>query len=104
MTQSMNHLLNTRGAVIAFYRDDKDEWFEDKESIGKTYPIKDMGECNWILNMKVTRDRKLRTITLCQQACVERIIKQFNVRDSRKVITPMDPNHQLWKTIENYKK
>jgi len=89
--------------IIAFHKEDKDEWFQDKKSIGKTFSIKDMGECNWILNMKVIRNRVQRTITLSQQAYVERILKQFALHDNRTVHTPMDSNHLLWKTMDNYK-
>src|SRR6185369_17681240 len=59
--------------VIAVHPDDVQEWERDKRKIGEAYPIKDLGECQWILNMKVTRDRIKRTINLSQQAYIERI-------------------------------
>jgi ribonuclease HI len=85
--------------VIAFHRDDIDEWLNDKKAIATTYPIKDLGECNWILNMKVTRNRKNRTITLSQQAFIERITKQFGLSEGRAVSIPLNTN-SLWKPID----
>lgn len=79
--------------VIAFHRDDLEEWTQDKTAISAAYAIKDLGECNWILNMKVIRDRNSRTITLSQQAYIERIAKQLGVDDGRTVTTPLDTNN-----------
>ncbi|HVX00438.1 MAG TPA: reverse transcriptase domain-containing protein, partial [Candidatus Babeliaceae bacterium] len=79
--------------VIVFHRDDTDEWNQDKVAIAHAYAIKDLGECNWILNMKVTRNRQDRTITLSQQAYVERICKEFNVENGRVINTPVDTNN-----------
>jgi hypothetical protein len=81
--------------VIAFDRVDTGEWFADKKRIGDAYPIKDMGECTWILNMKVIRDRKKRTITLSQEAYVKRTIKLYGMDASRVVSTPAVPGHDV---------
>ena len=59
------------------------------------YPIKDLGECNWILNMKVTRNRTERTITLSQEAYVKRTIKLYGMDASRIVSTPAVPGHDV---------
>jgi hypothetical protein len=74
--------------IIAVHRDDLNEWTKDKKSIADTYAVKDLGQCQWILNMKVTRDRVNRTITLSQQAYVERILSQFDMEETRTVSTP----------------
>lgn len=82
--------------VIAFHRADRNEWLTDKETIAATYAIKDLGECNWILNMKVTRERNKHTITLSQQAFIERITQQYGVNRGKSPSTPLDTN-DLWK-------
>jgi hypothetical protein len=74
--------------VIAVHRDDLNEWIKDKKFIAETYAVKDLGQCQWILNMKVTRDRTNRTITLSQQAYIERILAQFEMEEARSVSTP----------------
>jgi hypothetical protein len=76
--------------VICFHVNDKQEWFHDKELIRQRFAIKDLGECYWILNMKVSRDRSNRTITLSQQAFIERLCKLYgNEEMNRVVATPM---------------
>jgi hypothetical protein len=77
--------------IISVHRDDLAEWEADKEKISSTYAIKDLGECQWILNMKVTRDRNKHTITLSQQAYIERMIKQYGLENTRSVSTPAAP-------------
>ena len=74
--------------VIAVHRDDLNEWIKDKKLIADAYAVKDLGQCQWILNMKVTRDRANRTITLSQQAYIERILAQFDMGETRSVSTP----------------
>jgi hypothetical protein len=69
--------------VIAFHQADLAEWTADKESIAASYAIKDLGECHWILNMKLTRNRLNRTITLSQEAYVERILTQYGMDQVR---------------------
>jgi hypothetical protein len=74
--------------VIAFTRFDLAEWTADKRSIAAEYAIKDLGECRWILNMKITRDRPNRTITLSQAAYIERIISQYGMSECRTTSNP----------------
>ena len=63
--------------VVCFHVEDKQEWFDDKKRISDKFAIKDLGECNWILNMKVVRNREKKTICLTQQAYVEKMVKSF---------------------------
>jgi hypothetical protein len=86
-----------RMIILPLYVDDtlsiynkKDEsiWLEDKAKISAKYAIKDMGDCEWILNMKLVRDRTKRTITLSQQAYIERVLETFNHQDCKPISTP----------------
>ena len=79
-------------SVISVHKSDVSEWESDKKKISKTYTIKDLGECHWILNIKVTRDRNNRTIILSQQAYVERIAAGHGLDATRTVSTPATPN------------
>jgi hypothetical protein len=56
---------------IAYKKCDEEEWLSDKEQIAKTYKIKDIGDMHWMLHMKISRDRKNKTITISQEAYVE---------------------------------
>lgn len=79
--------------VVCFHVDDKQEWFTDKNKIIDKFAIKDLGECNWILNMKVIRNRDKKTISLSQQAYVEKMVKAFGfgpIRNNPPVPTTDD--------------
>ena len=75
--------------IISVHRDDIAEWESYKKKINETFTIKDLGECKWILNIKVTRDRKNKTITLSQQAYTERIAAEHGLSQTRTVTTPI---------------
>jgi len=75
--------------IISVHKQDIPEWESDKKKISETFPIKDLGECHWILNIKVTRDRSRHTIKLSQQAYVERIANEWGLGQTRSVKTPI---------------
>jgi hypothetical protein len=88
---------NGRVIILALYVDDtsifydkldKHIWLADKAAIASSYKIKDIGDCQWFLNMKVTRDRKKGTITLSQSAYIERVLEKFNMKDCKPVGNP----------------
>jgi hypothetical protein len=81
--------------MIAFDRVDTDEWFADKKCISDTYPIKDLGECRWFLNMKVIRDRTKRTIMLSQEAYIDHMVDVYGLIDSGVKPTPAEKGHDV---------
>jgi hypothetical protein len=74
--------------IAAFDKKDQSVWEGDKKAIAGQYAIKDLGECEWILNMKVTRDRTNRTIVLSQEAYIERILGEFDLENVKSASTP----------------
>lgn len=76
--------------IIAVHRDDLNEWYTDKSVIGGAYAIKDLGECQWVLNMKLTRDRTQGTITLSQEAYINRVVADYGMKQTRSVSTPAE--------------
>jgi hypothetical protein len=76
--------------IIVVHKDDLNEWFTDKSAINEKYEIEDLGECQWILNMKLTRDRRRRTITLSQAAYIARIVEEYELTETRAVSTPAE--------------
>jgi hypothetical protein len=74
--------------IAAYNKEDKRVWERDKEAIASHYAIKDLGECEWILNMKVTRDRAHRTMSLSQEAYINRIISEFQLDNVKSASTP----------------
>ena len=60
--------------------------------------MKDLGEAAYILGIKIYRDRSKRLIGLSQSTYLEKILKKFNMYDSKKGFLPMQPNTVLSKT------
>jgi hypothetical protein len=65
--------------IVAYHKHDESIWVKDKQSIASKYSITDFGDCNWILNMEIKRDRINGTITLSQEAYINRVLQQHNM-------------------------
>jgi len=63
-------------------------WESDKQTLSQQFKIKDIGECEWILNMRIERDRQRRTITLSQETYVNQILYEFDLPSDRYVGSP----------------
>ena len=50
--------------------------FADKAKLSEKYKITDIGDCKWILNMAVIRDRINKTIKLSQHPYMEECIQR----------------------------
>ena len=75
--------------VIAYHLQDEPVWLSDKQSIAGKYAIKDLGDCEWILNMKVTRNRDTRTLTLSQEAYVKRVAETYDLQECKSATNPL---------------
>ena len=91
--------------LIVYPKEIESAWLADKAKIAAEFAIQDLDECQWILNMEVTRDRERGTITISQQSYLERVLKRFNMQDCTPVHTPynsddltMPPNNNLFKS------
>lgn len=89
--------------IIAVHEQDIQEWYQDKKNISEKYSIKDLGECQWILNMKVTRDRQRRVITLSQQAYIERLVKEYDLEQCKYANTPAENSDLSEETADQTK-
>jgi Reverse transcriptase (RNA-dependent DNA polymerase)/Integrase core domain len=74
--------------MVAYNKLDESIWLTDKQAIANYYPIKDLGDCEWILNMRVTRNRETKQIMLCQEAYVNRMLQQFNLSNCNPAPNP----------------
>jgi transposase InsO family protein len=84
--------------VIAYKKKDEREWEENKNSLMRKYKMKDVGDAEWVLGMRLTRDRKKQQIILDQQIYLDKILEQFGMTNSKPVSTPADQSHRLSKT------
>ncbi|WVZ75888.1 hypothetical protein U9M48_023908 [Paspalum notatum var. saurae] len=69
-----------------------------KDSLRKSFSMKDFGEAAYILGIKIYRDRSKRLIGLSQSTYIDKVLKRFNMHDSKKDFLPMSPGTILSKT------
>ncbi|GJR43063.1 zinc finger, CCHC-type containing protein, partial [Tanacetum coccineum] len=88
------------GVIICLYVDDMLIFGTDRNQVDKTkkflsskFSMKDMGEADVILGIKIKRENK--GIVITQSHYIEKILKKFNREDCSPVSTPMDPIEKL---------
>ena len=91
--------------VIAVYVDDCLLFSDDikavklvKEKLSARFEIKDLGEAQWILQMRIERSKDkdgLRTLSISQAQYIESILERHGIMDSNPVKTSMMNNLQL---------
>ena len=65
---------------------------EYKKKIHAHHSITDLGPIHWLLGIKITRDRDLRTLALSQESYIDTIIRCFNLEEAKAIPTPMTPS------------
>lgn len=68
---------------------------ETKNTLSSNFEMKDLGEANVILGIKITRTAN--GISLDQSHYIEKILKKYNYYDCKPVCTPYDPIVKLFK-------
>ena len=66
---------------------------ETKEFLSSSFQMKDMGEADVILGIKIIRDGN--GIKLSQAHYIEKVLKRFNMFDTTPMSTPMDQHIKL---------
>ncbi|GKB38387.1 retrotransposon protein, putative, ty1-copia subclass [Tanacetum coccineum] len=79
------------------FTQNRDEQCGVKSYLEKCFAMKDLGEAAYILGIKIYRDRSRRLIGLCQSAYIEKILKRFNMENSKRGLIPMQENPKLSK-------
>ena len=60
-----------------------------KAYLNKSFSMKDLGEAAYILGIKIYRDRSRRLIGLSQSMYLDKILKKFNMDQSKKGFLPV---------------
>ena len=68
---------------------------ELKMLLGKEFEMKDLGEAKKILGMEITRDRVAGVLTLSQEGYVKKVLRSFQMDQSKPVATPMGAHFNL---------
>nr|GEY09729.1 putative retrotransposon protein [Tanacetum cinerariifolium] len=68
---------------------------EVKDYLGKCFSMKDLGEAAYILGIKIYKDRSRQLIGISQSAYIDKILKKYNMHNSKKCYLPMEVKHDL---------
>ncbi|GJU56483.1 retrotransposon protein, putative, ty1-copia subclass [Tanacetum coccineum] len=60
-----------------------------KDWLGKCFAMKDLGDATYILGIKIYRDRSKRLIGLSQDTYLDKILKRFKMKNSKKENLPL---------------
>ncbi|KAK2395944.1 secreted RxLR effector protein [Trifolium repens] len=69
-----------------------------KTWLGNCFSMKDLGEAAYILGIRIYRDRSRRLLGLSQSTYIDKVLKRFNMHDSKKGFIPMQHGICLSKT------
>ncbi|KAK2429799.1 secreted RxLR effector protein [Trifolium repens] len=69
-----------------------------KTWLGNCFSMKDLGEAAYILGIRIYRDRSQRLLGLSQSTYIDKVLRRFNMRDSKKGFIPMQHGICLSKT------
>ena len=60
-----------------------------KEYLNGQFSMKDLGEVAYILGIRIYRDRSKRLLALSQNTYLEKILKKFNMDNSKRGLLPV---------------
>jgi len=72
----------------AFHSADRAEWEEVKAAFARRFSITFLGDAEWLLSMRITRDRTRRLLWLDQHAYTESMLEEFRMDEMRAVDHP----------------
>jgi hypothetical protein len=72
----------------AFDKADEAEWAECHEKLRRRFNITDLGESKFMLGMRITRDRRARTIKLDQELYITKALEKFGLDRCKIAPTP----------------
>jgi hypothetical protein len=69
---------------------DMDSIVTTKKWLSSTFEMKDMGEANFVLGVKITRDHSKKLLSLSQGTYIKKILERFHMHNSKPIDTPME--------------
>ena len=74
--------------LIAYDKRDESEWLGLQQQLMSRFKMKDLGDCKLILGMRVTRDRKNKTLTIDNEVHIKRTLAAHGMSDCKALSTP----------------
>ena len=56
--------------------------------LSSQFDVKDLGEANFILEIKLWQDRKNKMLGLSQAGYIDKVLERFNMQNSKKILLP----------------
>jgi hypothetical protein len=91
--------------LISLYVDDGACITNDEElykhfitALADQYELSDAGNLDWHLGIQFTQEPEKGTISLDQTACIESVLKRFNMSNASDKYTPLPPHEHLTKS------
>ena len=72
---------------------------ETKFYLGSKFEMKNMGPANYVLRIRISRNRDSKLIYLDQENYLEKVLKRFKMEDCRPVSTPVSKGTILNKSM-----
>ena len=66
-----------------------------KKWLSSNFDMKDMGEANFVLGVKIIRDRAKRLLGLSQETYIKKMLERYHMQDSKLIDTPVDKSLSL---------
>ena len=66
-----------------------------KSDLSSTFKMRDLGAAKYILGIEVKRNRKARTISLCQSQYISTVLERTGMSNCKPVYTPLPHNAKL---------
>ena len=74
---------------------------EVKEDLAKQFQVKDMGELQYFLGVKIIQNQKSGEVWIGQPAYTRSILQRFGMEKAKTVSTPVDTSIKLVKATED---
>ncbi|KAK2986482.1 hypothetical protein RJ640_001005 [Escallonia rubra] len=82
--------LGQQDSQLRRARNDMSSIVATKQWLSSTFEMKDMGEANYVVGVKIIRDRPKRLLSLSQETYIKKVIERFRMHNSEPIDTPMD--------------
>jgi hypothetical protein len=80
------------------HAEDEQEFAESSDMLREEFNIKQLENATWMLGMRITRDRKARTIKLDQELFITKALERFGMAQCKPVSSPELPGAEHDKT------
>uniref|UniRef100_A0A2N9HFT4 Integrase catalytic domain-containing protein n=1 Tax=Fagus sylvatica TaxID=28930 RepID=A0A2N9HFT4_FAGSY len=82
--------INYEEYILPSAGNDMDSIVTTKKWLSSSFEMKDMGEANFVLGVKITRDRSKKLLSLSQGTYIKKILERFHMHNSKPIDTPME--------------